>query len=281
MNRMNDRRLPRRVALSTEEAASAPAPMELQPIQLIQASGARMAEIRDGEAALVLTGPSYFPAEVEAELVAGGLRASRLDELERLIASFAFSLRPVFDECARVLSADGTLVLQTRDVRLADRLVGVEPAHRTLVEAAGLVLFARQTWWPVNPDPRRLAEAELAATRGTPRPPDPEVFLTFRRRNAPPRGEVEPSDKSLLTQMHVCTERGRLVSPHRHQAPLPMLRAIIRTWTKEGDLVVDPFAGGASTLVIAGQLGRRAMGYEIDPEAFVQGHKNIEPAEPQ
>ena len=57
--------------------------------------------------------------------------------------------------------------------------------------------------------------------------------------------------------------------------PLWLMRAIIRDYTKPGDLVVDPCAGGATTLIAAAMEGRRAIGAEIDPETFEKASKRI------
>ncbi len=53
--------------------------------------------------------------------------------------------------------------------------------------------------------------------------------------------------------------------------PLDLMRAIIRDYTKPGDLVCDPCAGAATTLLAAVMEGRKAIGAEIDPEAFEKG----------
>jgi site-specific DNA-methyltransferase (adenine-specific) len=55
-----------------------------------------------------------------------------------------------------------------------------------------------------------------------------------------------------------------------------MLEAIIRSWTQPGQLVVDPFCGGGSTLLVASRLGRQAVGYEIDAGAVELARKNVE-----
>lgn len=54
--------------------------------------------------------------------------------------------------------------------------------------------------------------------------------------------------------------------PGRHpcEKPLPLMEHMIRTSTREGDVVLDPFAGSGSTLVAARSLGRRAIGIEQD-----------------
>ena len=47
--------------------------------------------------------------------------------------------------------------------------------------------------------------------------------------------------------------------------PLDLMRAIVRDYSRPGDLVCDPCAGGATTLLAAVTEGRRAVGSEMDP----------------
>ena len=55
-------------------------------------------------------------------------------------------------------------------------------------------------------------------------------------------------------------------TPHPTQKPEELLRRLILAACKEGDLVLDPFAGSGTTLVCAEQLGRRWEGCEISAE---------------
>lgn len=47
-----------------------------------------------------------------------------------------------------------------------------------------------------------------------------------------------------------------------------LMRAIVRDYSRPGDLVCDPCAGGATTLLAAAMEGRRAIGAEMDPTTF-------------
>ena len=53
---------------------------------------------------------------------------------------------------------------------------------------------------------------------------------------------------------------------HLQQSPIALLLRIILSSTMPGDLVLDPFAGSGTTLVVAKQLKRHYVGFEIDPE---------------
>jgi DNA modification methylase len=51
---------------------------------------------------------------------------------------------------------------------------------------------------------------------------------------------------------------------HPTQKPLPVLLPLVETFSQPGGLVLDPFAGSASTLLAAHLLGRRYLGIELD-----------------
>lgn len=53
---------------------------------------------------------------------------------------------------------------------------------------------------------------------------------------------------------------------HPTQKSVKLMQALIELTTKEGQLVLDPFAGSGSTLVASQKLGRRYMGFEAVPE---------------
>jgi site-specific DNA-methyltransferase (adenine-specific) len=57
--------------------------------------------------------------------------------------------------------------------------------------------------------------------------------------------------------------------------PLWLMRAIVRDYTRPGDLVCDPCAGGATTLLAAAMEGRRAVGAEMDPVTFEKASKRL------
>ena len=55
---------------------------------------------------------------------------------------------------------------------------------------------------------------------------------------------------------------------HRHPAPYPENLAgdHIRSWSNEGDVVLDPFSGSGTTAKMARELGRKYIGIELNPE---------------
>jgi site-specific DNA-methyltransferase (adenine-specific) len=58
--------------------------------------------------------------------------------------------------------------------------------------------------------------------------------------------------------------RGKEATGYPTQKPLALLRRIIKSSSKEGDIVFDPFCGCATTCVAAQQLGRKWIGIDIE-----------------
>lgn len=55
---------------------------------------------------------------------------------------------------------------------------------------------------------------------------------------------------------------------HPTQKPVSMLEFMIKTYTKEGDLVFDPTLGSGTTMVAAKQLNRNGIGCELEDKYF-------------
>ena len=53
---------------------------------------------------------------------------------------------------------------------------------------------------------------------------------------------------------------------HPTQKPVKLMLEIIKEFTKEGDLIIDPYCGSGSTLVACARLRREFIGCDINPE---------------
>jgi site-specific DNA-methyltransferase (adenine-specific) len=52
--------------------------------------------------------------------------------------------------------------------------------------------------------------------------------------------------------------------------PVALLEQVIADYSEPGDLIVDPYAGGASTLLAALSTGRRAIGAEVSKKTYAK-----------
>ena len=110
----------------------------------------------------------------------------------------------------------------------------------------------------------RLLAAEAFVTS----PPHSAEIIPFRRpRPARPSFRVEQ-----IVAVRGDTRRGQKPFPHPFPArmPIEVAQAAISALTKPGDVVLDPMAGSGVVPRAAINLGRRAVGTDIDPLAVIQ-----------
>jgi len=232
---------------------------------VVHGSSAQMTGISDMTCHLIFGSPPYFSLAVDQRLRQGKMGNDELPAIEESIVQFAYGLRANFKEVERVLHPRGTVVLQTRDVRLNNRLVGIENIHRTLLESLGLELVSRHFWLPNYTTLSRRRIRERLVKQGILSPHDPEVFLVFKRTGFTQDISANPMvSDSILSQSIMQTGKHPQNDPHPHQAPEPVVCEFINQYTKPGDLIIDPFAGGGTTIMCAKRLGRSAVGYETD-----------------
>lgn len=88
------------------------------------------------------------------------------------------------------------------------------------------------------------------------------------------KGQREATDTRRNGVLHVPQIRpDKLIHPH--EKPLPLLEMLIKHSTDRGDFIVDPFGGSASTVLAARNLGRPAVGIELDPVRWEKANRRL------
>jgi hypothetical protein len=63
---------------------------------------------------------------------------------------------------------------------------------------------------------------------------------------------------------------------HTTQKPLRLMEALVYDFTNEGETILDPFAGSATTLLTARRLGRSAIGWEKDADSYEKARRRLD-----
>ncbi len=90
-----------------------------------------------------------------------------------------------------------------------------------------------------------------------------EYALIFYRDKLP---KFNNNGKMVMNCMDFLRDDENIPKLHPTQKPVKLLEMLIRLFTDEGDVVIDPCCGSGSTLRASENLGRKSYGFEIKKE---------------
>jgi hypothetical protein len=123
--------------------------------------------------------------------------------------------------------------------------------------ARDLVVFAPVPWVRTDAAPRFMADGPANACE----------WITIARQRGLPEDR-----RSRVGWYSGSCQGEKLVTGGK---PLWLMRALVRDYSRSGDVICDPCAGGATTLIAAAIEGRRAIGSEMDPVTHAKAMKRI------
>lgn len=140
------------------------------------------------------------------------------------------------------------------------KLLGFISAH---LQSLGMVVKRQLRWQKKNPFPRNLLRVPVQSD---------ECALWA----------VKPKDRWVFNKRaHMPYERGEFSypvvrgSPHPTKKPDGLFQDLIKMFSDEGDLVLDPFAGAGTTAVAAQRSRRRHISFELDEDYFKLAAENL------
>lgn len=237
--------------------------------------------LSDASAHLVVTSPPYPMIEMWDGAFEAWTGERLADGEERFYRAAHEALARVWRECARVLVPGGIAAINVGDAcRTGDGGFRLWPNHvavTTACEAAGLTPLVPLLWKkPTNKPNAFLGSGFL--------PPnayvtlDCEHILLFRKgglRTFPPKdllryaSEISKAERDAwFTQvwdMRGARQDASELARRSGAFPLEVPERLIRMFSALGDAVLDPFAGTGTTLRAAANLGRRGIGFEVEP----------------
>ncbi|MGQ9689554.1 MAG: DNA methyltransferase [Desulfobaccales bacterium] len=240
--------------------------------KIIIGDSREMREVADGSVDLVVTSPPYW--HIKDYGMAGQIGYGQS------LHEYLRDLYRVWGECFRVLRPGGRLCVNVGDQFARAAVYGrykIIPLHAEIIgqgEELGFDFMGAIIW---------QKKTTMDTTGGAPImgsypfPPnglveiDYEFILIFKKPGPPKKVTKEIKEASRLTKKEwkeYFTGHwhfgGTKQAGHEAMFPEELPRRLIRMFTFAGDTVLDPFLGSGTTVKAALDLGRNAIGYEIN-----------------
>lgn len=230
----------------------------------------QMKEIPDGSVDMILTDPPY------------GTTACKWDSV--------IPFDPMWKQLKRIIKPNGAIVM-TASQPFTSALVMSNPKmfrYEWIWEKDGGSNFATVKFMPMKEHESVLVFSSGRTTYNQQREErigSRKGKVTKSKASAPKQGNVYNSIKPVemtceklrcpRSIQRFTRERGH----HPTQKPVALMEYLVRTYTNEGDTVLDFTCGSGSTGVAAVNTGRSFIGIELDPGYFEIAKQRIEAAQ--
>jgi DNA modification methylase len=217
-----------------------------------------MSEMKKETVDLVLTDPPYIISKPSGfkSVVHGEKRFAVETEHGEWDKAENFSLEDLRDsvfEYYRVLKKHGTAIIFCDLWKITD--------IKRIMEQAGFKQIRFIEWVKTNPVPLNSKRNYLTNSR--------EVALLGVKVSKPTFNSEY--DKGIY-HFPICHEKGRF---HPTQKPLALMEELIKKHSNTADVVLDTFAGAATTLLAAKNLQRGFIGCELDEQFFDKAEERL------
>lgn len=221
-----------------------------------------MADMPADSVDCIWTDPPYLLSNDGTTCVAGkrvSVNKGEWDRSDGIENDHEFNLAWL-GECYRVLKPSGTIwVTGTLHIYLSVGMAMMQLGFRILNDI---------TWEKTNPPPnlgcRCFAHSTETILWASKAPMGSRHKYTFHYQEM--KAENGGKQMKSVWQFPAAGRSEKKLGKHPTQKPVALIERCLRASTNTDDLVLDPFAGSASSGIAALSLGRRFVGCDIDPE---------------
>ncbi len=179
-------------------------------------------------------------------------------------------------ECKRVLKPDGAMWV----IGSYHNIFRVG----AILQDLGFWILNDIVWVKTNPMPNfrgtRFTNAHETLIWATPRKTGKYTFNyeTMKKLNGGKQMRSDWDINICLGEERVKDENGK--SLHNTQKPMDLLRRVILSSTKAGDVILDPFVGSGTTAAAAKELGRNFIGIDREESYVNAARERVESVKP-